>query len=151
MQIGGGGAAIWRAARFSSAVHTIVTAQTPRLRNLVLTHNSALQLFRYCCTVGLQGSTRQAGLSKTRDRLFRSNFCQSSRNWEFSTGVSNSRVRRHTTRSMASNTTGDAHQWSAPVVRDTFLKFFEERGHTFGGLLVSHLNPWVRRCKLNAY
>ncbi|KAI1627421.1 alanyl-tRNA synthetase [Exophiala viscosa] len=32
---------------------------------------------------------------------------------------------------MASNTTEEAQQWSAPVVRDTFLKFFEERGHTF--------------------
>lgn len=23
-------------------------------------------------------------------------------------------------------------KWSAPVVRDTFLKFFEEKGHTIG-------------------
>lgn len=33
---------------------------------------------------------------------------------------------------MASTTADKPHKWTAPVVRDTFLKYFEERGHTFG-------------------
>ncbi|KAK5213426.1 Alanine--tRNA ligase [Exophiala xenobiotica] len=32
---------------------------------------------------------------------------------------------------MASTNMGDTHKWSAQVVRDTFLKYFEDRGHTF--------------------
>lgn len=33
------------------------------------------------------------------------------------------------------STTADAPEWSAPKVRETFIKFFEEKGHTFGTLL----------------
>lgn len=132
---GGGGAAIWRAACFSSAVHHTTTAQTPRLRNLALTHNSGVQFIRSCCTIVPQDPTRHTLVSKTGNRLLSSISIEANQKWEFSSAFRNSSVRRHTTRRMASNTSGDAHQWSAPVVRDTFLKFFEERGHTFGGLL----------------
>lgn len=41
-------------------------------------------------------------------------------------------VRRHTTSTMASSTLDPTQQWTAAKVRDTFLKYFEERGHTFG-------------------
>jgi alanyl-tRNA synthetase len=29
----------------------------------------------------------------------------------------------------------EKHEWGAAHVRDTFLDFFKQRGHTFGGLL----------------
>ncbi|KAJ4526104.1 Alanine--tRNA ligase [Exophiala dermatitidis] len=41
------------------------------------------------------------------------------------------KVPQHTTARMASTTSGTAQEWTAPKVRETFLKYFEERGHTF--------------------
>lgn len=40
---------------------------------------------------------------------------------------------------MASTTT-DSSKWSANHVRDTFIKFFEEKGHTFGMLICGSLD-----------
>ena len=37
-----------------------------------------------------------------------------------------------TTCRMATTTSSEAAEWPAQKVRDTFLKYFEERGHTFG-------------------
>jgi hypothetical protein len=41
------------------------------------------------------------------------------------------------TSKMATITSNEAPEWGAQKVRDTFLKFFEERGHTFGTSLLA--------------
>jgi hypothetical protein len=39
---------------------------------------------------------------------------------------------QHTTATMASTTSSTTTEWPAVKVRDTFLKFFEDKQHTFG-------------------
>ena len=48
-------------------------------------------------------------------------------------------VRRHTTSSMASSQNETAQQWTAPKVRETFIRYFEEHGHLFGETASSQL------------
>jgi hypothetical protein len=42
-----------------------------------------------------------------------------------------------TTVRMATTTSSKEQEWPAQKVRDTFLKFFEDRGHTFGSYIPS--------------
>jgi hypothetical protein len=41
-------------------------------------------------------------------------------------------LRTVTAHRMASSASSEAPEWTAQKVRDTFLKYFEDRGHTFG-------------------
>jgi len=144
MQKGGGG--IWRAARSSSAVRQTptlaatatgtlpltTTLPTPRLRNPPpLTHNSPIPRPRLLSTLDCGILTRP---NQPTSRIADVQFCRRNfrlRRWIHQLGFTAS-VQRHTTSTMASATKGATPVWSAPLVRDTFLKFFEERGHTFG-------------------
>jgi alanyl-tRNA synthetase len=35
----------------------------------------------------------------------------------------------------------EKHEWGAQRVRDTFLEYFKERGHTFGACISPHSPP----------
>ena len=95
-------------------------ASTPPLKSRVLrSHNSTdpLQVItttsRPLCLHG-HSHTLSAGAFKARKRPLLH-------------GLSTTTARR-----MDSTASYEASDWSAQKVRDTFLQFFEDRGHTFG-------------------
>jgi hypothetical protein len=128
------GLVIWRASGAGCQWASTTSSRTPRFSKIAdLTHISNAKLTR-----SFSGVAHTQHISKT------SNCAQVQVKQLFPAFVSptptkgrrsvlcSSAVRRHTTSTMASSTPATIQQWTAPKVRDTFIKYFEERGHLHG-------------------
>lgn len=120
----------------SGSATNSLAARTPRLSKITdwdLTHFS--NTFLSGSLSALSHSQHHPRLPKSalsKRSLPTTTFCHRTLTTGPRSALRSTPVRRHTTSTMASSTLDPTQQWTATKVRDTFLKYFEERGHTFG-------------------
>jgi hypothetical protein len=117
-----------------AATITASASRTPRFPKVVdLTHVSNEKLTRRLCGLAhLQNTAKASDYTRVKGERSTSTFASRTFTEASLTALRSTFVRRHTTSTMASSTPDTTQQWTAVKVRDTFLKYFEERGHTIG-------------------
>lgn len=120
----------------STATARVTLVSSPRRINIrPLTHNFLhspilKQFLQSCHSHSLTSRTTRQSLSRPFTRLkptFTSTSVQQNNSHSVPTILPLAAPPQHTITTMATT-----KEWTAQEVRDTFLKFFEERGHTFG-------------------
>lgn len=116
------------------AAITTATAGIPLYRISSLTHSDPARRFTPAVHRLVPGPSANRTYSSPAhfDFLVRSCCSRPPLLRVLSTAQRTAKVRQHTTVRMATTTAGATQQWTAPKVRDTFLQYFQDRGHTFG-------------------
>ena len=125
---------IWRASGTGCQWITALTSRTPRFSKIaVLTHASNIKSARGFCVHSESQHTRNwRNCYQARKRLPALVSTSPALTGAAQIALSSNTVRWHTTSTMATSTPDTTQQWTAQKVRDTFIKFFEERGHVHG-------------------